>query len=136
VPEIVGADSCGERLLLLDPNERDTYPLLDGGVDTTLDTTQSATRCDGGQPRAKKFAYIRRFCNFRQRPETDVFGLWLRRARVRVPLVTFTQAGKNQMSVFFCGGCRRLPGTWTIRGPSVTRAAIVSPLREARRTSR
>jgi hypothetical protein len=44
VSEIVGADSCGERLLLLDPKERDTYPLLDGGVDTASDTTQSATR--------------------------------------------------------------------------------------------
>ena len=50
MPEIVGADSCGERLLLLDPKERDTYPLLDGGVDTTLDTTQSATCSNGAQP--------------------------------------------------------------------------------------
>jgi hypothetical protein len=38
-------------------------------IDTTSDTTQSATRCNGGQPRAKKFAYLSRFCNVQQRPE-------------------------------------------------------------------
>jgi hypothetical protein len=50
-------------------------------IDTTVDTTQGATRSDGGQPRAKKSAYIRRFCNFWQHPETDVVGLWLRDCR-------------------------------------------------------
>jgi hypothetical protein len=58
-------------------------------IDTTLDTTEGATRRNRGQPRAKKSAYLSRFCNVRQRPETDDIGLWLRRARVRVPSVTF-----------------------------------------------
>ena len=51
--------------------------------DTTVDTTQGATRSDGEQPPANKSAYLNGFCNSRQRPETDVVGLWLRRARVR-----------------------------------------------------
>ena len=50
--------------------------------DTTADTTGGATRSNGGQPSAKKSAYLSRFCNLRQRPETDDIGLWLRRSRV------------------------------------------------------
>ena len=62
-------------------------------IDTTADTTHSAIRRNGGQPPAKKSAYLSGFCNSRQRPETDDRGLWLRRARVRVPLVTLYFAG-------------------------------------------
>ena len=46
-------------------------------VDTIADTTQSATRRNGGQPSAKKSAYLSRFCNIRQRLETGIGGLWL-----------------------------------------------------------
>jgi hypothetical protein len=56
--------------------------------DTTFDTTQSATRRNVGQPSAKKSAYLSRFCNTRQRLETGVSGLWLRRRGiepVRIP---------------------------------------------------
>jgi hypothetical protein len=40
--------------LLLDPEERDFYPLRDKGVDTTPDTTQSATRSNCPQPPARR----------------------------------------------------------------------------------
>ena len=49
--------------------------------DTTFDTTQGATRRNSERPPAKKSAYISRFCNILQRPETHVGGLWLRRSR-------------------------------------------------------
>jgi hypothetical protein len=62
-------------------------------VDTTSDTTQGATRRNGGQPPAKKSAYLSQFCNIWQHAETHVGGLWLRRARVRVPSVTLLSAG-------------------------------------------
>jgi hypothetical protein len=52
-------------------------------VDTTFDTTQSATRRNGWQPPAKKSAYLSCLCNIRQRLETDDIGLWLRRSGVR-----------------------------------------------------
>jgi hypothetical protein len=58
--------------------------------DTTPDTTQGATRSNGVPPPAKKSAYLSGFCNVGQRPETDDIGLWLRRARVRVPSVTLS----------------------------------------------
>jgi len=68
------------------------YVLNDYGlrchVDTTCDTTQRATPRNSGQPRAREPAYLSRFCNLRQPLETGVGGLWLRRARVRVPSVT------------------------------------------------
>jgi len=57
-------------------------------IDTTSDTTQRAMRRNSGQPPAKKTAYLSRFCNVRQRSETDDIGLWLRRSRVRAPSVT------------------------------------------------
>ncbi len=56
--------------------------------DTTSDTTESATTCNSGQLPAKKSSYLSGFCNIQQPPDTDVGGLWLRRARVRVPSVT------------------------------------------------
>jgi hypothetical protein len=56
--------------------------------DTTVDTTQGATRRNRRQPPAKKSAYVCRFCNIQQRLETDDIGLWLRRSRVRAPSVT------------------------------------------------
>jgi hypothetical protein len=56
--------------------------------DTTVDTTQGATRSNRRQPPAKKSAYVCRFCNIQQRLETDDIGLWLRRSRVRAPSVT------------------------------------------------
>jgi hypothetical protein len=65
-------------------NERPTVKV----VDTTSDTTEDATPRNGGQPPAKKSDCLSRFCNTRQHPETGVGGLWLRRARVRVPSVT------------------------------------------------
>jgi len=49
-------------------------------VDTTSDTTQGAIRRNTGQRSAKKSAYLSRFCNIRQRLETRVGGLWLRRS--------------------------------------------------------
>jgi hypothetical protein len=58
-------------------------------ADTTADTIQHATRSNGGQAPARRRALISRLCNVRQHSETDVSGLWLRRARVRVPSVTF-----------------------------------------------
>jgi hypothetical protein len=59
-------------------------------IDTTADTTQGATRRILGKPRTRQSAYLSRFCNTGQRPETDVGGLWLRRARVRAPSVTLS----------------------------------------------
>ena len=56
--------------------------------DTTVDTTQHATRGNDVQPRATQSACLSRFCNIWQRLETHVGGLWLRRARVRAPSVT------------------------------------------------
>jgi hypothetical protein len=61
--------------------------------DTTPDTTQSAPPRNSRQPRAKKSAYLSRFCNSGQPLETDVGGLWLRRSRVRVQSVTLCFAG-------------------------------------------
>jgi hypothetical protein len=52
-------------------------------IDTTADTTQSATPRNSRQPSAKKSAYLSRFCNIRQRLETGDIGLWLRRSRGR-----------------------------------------------------
>jgi hypothetical protein len=46
-------------------------------IDTTFDTTQSATCRNIGQPPAKISAYISGFCNIRQPLETGVSGLWL-----------------------------------------------------------
>src|SRR5215218_8150275 len=54
--------------------------------DTTTDTTQSATRSNGGQPPARESAWISRYCNPQQPVATDVVRLWLRRSRVRVHL--------------------------------------------------
>jgi hypothetical protein len=51
--------------------------------DTTFDTTERAIRRNSEQLPAKKSAYLSGLCNSRQRPETGVSGLWLRRARVR-----------------------------------------------------
>jgi hypothetical protein len=65
-------------------------------VDTTSDTTQSATPRNSERPPAKKSVYLSRFCNIWQRPETGVIGLWLRRSRVRVPSVTLLCAGKTR----------------------------------------
>jgi hypothetical protein len=62
-------------------------------IDTTVDTTQGATRSDGEQPRAIKSAYLSRFCNPQQPMATDVIGLWLRRPRFRDPSVTLPLAG-------------------------------------------
>ena len=45
--------------------------------DTTSDTTQRETRRKGEQLRAKKLAYLSRFCNIEQHLETGVCGLWL-----------------------------------------------------------
>ena len=59
-------------------------------VDTTSDTTEGATPRNSGQPPAKKTALISGICNVGQRVATDVGGLWLRRARVRVPSVTLS----------------------------------------------
>jgi hypothetical protein len=56
--------------------------------DTTSDTTQGATRSNCAQPSARESAYLSQFCNSVQHQATDVDGLWLRRARVRVPSVT------------------------------------------------
>jgi hypothetical protein len=64
--------------------------------DTTADTTQGTTPRNGGQPSAKKSAYLSGFCNRPQRPETDDIGLWLRRARSRFPSVTLPQVGTHQ----------------------------------------
>jgi hypothetical protein len=50
-------------------------------VDTSSDTTESATPRNNGQSQAKKSAYLSRLCNIRQRLETRVGGLWLRRSR-------------------------------------------------------
>ena len=58
--------------------------------DTTSDTTQRATRRNGGQLSARESAYLSGFCNIRQHPETPFEGLWLRRSRVRAPSVTLT----------------------------------------------
>ena len=55
--------------------------------------SKSATRRNGEQPPVKKWAYLSRFCNILQRPETNVSGLWLRRARVRVPSATLSIVG-------------------------------------------
>src|SRR5215213_6029313 len=93
-------------------------------IDTTADITQGAIRRNSGQPRAKKSAYLSRFCNTRQHGETGVIGLWLRRARVRVPSVTLSFAGKSSSlsSKYSCRLARRrriycptfpgTPGNW------------------------
>src|SRR5215207_11425406 len=65
-------------------------------IDTTSDTTQSATRRNTGQQPPKKTAYLRRFCNVGQHSETGVGGLWLRRSRVRAPSVTLQFAGRTR----------------------------------------
>jgi hypothetical protein len=79
--------------------------------DTTSDTTQSATPRNGGQPSANKSAYISDFCNIQLRPETGVGGLWLRRARVRVPSVTLARCLVVQPDASICGDRKgRLPG--------------------------
>jgi len=67
--------------------------------DTTADTTQDATRSNCAQPRAKKSAYLSRFCNLLQPLATDDSGLWLRRSRVRAPSVTLPIAGKTRFTV-------------------------------------
>jgi len=46
-------------------------------IDTTFDTTQSATPRNVGQPLARISAYLSLFCNTRQRVETGMGGLWL-----------------------------------------------------------
>jgi hypothetical protein len=78
-------------------------------IDTTADITQGAIRRNSGQPRAKKSAYLSRFCNTRQHLETGIGGLWLRRARVRIPSATLSFAGKTQLSMALaeCGGSGR-----------------------------
>ena len=79
--------------------------------DTTSDTTQSATPRNVGQPLAKKSANLSQFCNIRQRLETGVGGLWLRRARVRVPSVTLAGCLDGQFNAAVCGNRKgRLPG--------------------------
>jgi hypothetical protein len=65
--------------------------------DTTADTTQDATPRNGGRPRAKKTAYLSRFCNVRQHLETGFGGLWLRRSRVRAPSVTLSEKSHLQV---------------------------------------
>ncbi len=49
-------------------------------LDTTSDIIQDATRRNEEHPEAKKSAYLSRFCDLRQRQETRVCGLWLRRS--------------------------------------------------------
>jgi hypothetical protein len=78
----------------------------DTAFDTTVDTTQSATRSNRAQPRATNPAFIGRFCNFEQRPETGVVGLWLRRARVEVPSATVVSSTATKES----GGLGKLLG--------------------------
>src|SRR5215210_6457313 len=79
--------------------------------DTTADTTQGAIRRNGGQPSARKLAYLCRFCNISRSLETDVGGLWLRRARVRVPSVTLARCLVVQPDASICGDRKeRLPG--------------------------
>jgi hypothetical protein len=79
--------------------------------DTTFDTTQSATRRNSGQPPAKKSVYLSRLCNFGQHVETGVGGLWLRRARVRVPSVTLAWCLVGQLDAAVCDDRKgRLPG--------------------------
>jgi hypothetical protein len=63
--------------------------------DTTADTTQRATRRNGGQSRATLSAYLSRFCNAQQPVATDVVGLWLRRARVEVSSTTLVPSTAN-----------------------------------------
>src|SRR5829696_5081778 len=78
--------------------------------DTTADTTQGATRSNGGQPPAKEPAYLSRFCNLRQPVATDVVGLWLRRCglKCRRPL-QFPQPRpmKGAASATFSARCER-----------------------------
>jgi hypothetical protein len=69
------------------------------------DTTERAIRRNSEQPRAKKSAYLSRFCNLPQHSETGDSGLWLRRARVRVPSVTLSFAGKTQLSMALAESC-------------------------------
>src|SRR5215207_6845593 len=47
-----------------------------------IDTTERETCSNCEQPPARNSAYLSRFCNIRQRLETGVSGLWLRRSRV------------------------------------------------------
>jgi len=46
-------------------------------IDTTFDTTQSATPRNVGQPLARISAYLSLFCNIEQHVETSIGGLWL-----------------------------------------------------------
>jgi hypothetical protein len=69
-------------------------PLHDGDFDTTADTTEDATCRNGGQPQARKSAYLSRLCNRRQILDTRFGGLWLRRLRVRAPSVTLPYSAK------------------------------------------
>jgi hypothetical protein len=72
-------------------------------INSTSDTTQSATRRNSGQPSARKSAYLSRFCNLPQLSATGVGGLWLRSAGDRVASATLQervcaegQGGKNR----------------------------------------
>jgi hypothetical protein len=65
-----------------------------------FDTTQSEIYRNLWQPPARKTAYLSRLCNVGQRLETGFGGLWLRRARVRVPSVTFAFAGKHDLYLY------------------------------------
>ena len=60
----------------------------EGALDTTADTTQSATRSNGAQLLARGLAQISWICNMGQLVATYVGGLWLRRSQVRAPSVT------------------------------------------------
>jgi hypothetical protein len=98
--EAVGRElaGCGKPVRILRAHRASReYPTRGSGLqvrsmrkpsppDTTPDTTQSATRRNCRQPPAQKSAYLSRFCNIRQHPETYDIGLWLRRSRVPLGL--------------------------------------------------
>ena len=94
-------------------------------ADTTADTTQGATPRDAWQPPAKKSAYLSGLCNTRQRLETGVGGLWLRRAWVRVPSVTLSHRLVRTGLACSAQGCHTPPGTWANTEPKESCAAIV-----------
>ena len=52
-------------------------------------------------PLASGLAYLSRFCNLRQRPETDIVGSWLRRRRVRAPSVPPDLRVKREARIFY-----------------------------------
>src|SRR5215208_4959868 len=108
---------------------------FDTTADTTADTTQTATHRNGGQPPAKRSAYMSRFCNVRQHLETGVSGLWLRRSRVRALSVTLSlRLVRSAIGVLKgCENASRHLGEHRTQGRLRCYSVL---LREARRTSR